>query len=276
MRDAILNRVSTRTYQKGFLTKTETAQIQLIVDEYKEFKGPFGNSFDFTFTTNEKKLLGGKKISTFGLIKNVPAFVGGISEGTLESLVDFGYVFEYMILEFTKIGLDTCWLGGTFKRKDYHKGLRNNEIIPAITPVGHKANNRSIIDKIFRTVAQSQNRLDFSVLVKEYITEEALALDVDDPISSSLDLVRRGPSASNKQPWRIFVDKEYIHFFLKRTPKYKGTALGYDIQALDIGIALSHFEIGMIHFNKKYEYFNESEIIKKENHQYIISLRILN
>ena len=276
MRDAIIERVSTRTYQKDVLTKDEMKQIQLIVDKYSGFVGPFGNSFDLTFTSNEKKLFGGKKIGTYGLIKNVPAFIGGVSKGILESIVDFGYVFEYVILELTKLGFETCWLGGTFKRKDYQKKLRINEIIPAITPVGHKANNRSIIDKAFRTAAQSNNRIDFPELFKQYKTDQSLIMDTEDPITHSLDLVRRGPSASNKQPWRIFVDNNRVHFYLKRTPKYAGTALGYDIQALDMGIAISHFEIGMKHFNKKYEYFMEDNALEKEKHQYIISIRLLN
>jgi len=275
MRDAILNRISTRTYQKGSLSETEIDQIRLMVEKYKGFTGPFGISFDFTLTTNEKKLFGRRKIGTYGLIKNVPLFIGGLAEGKIESIVDFGYVFEYMILELTKLGFETCWLGGTFKRKDYQKELGVNEIIPAITPVGHRAGNRSLIDKVIRSAAQSKNRLDFSVLFKQYLTDEPLVLDLDDPVSHSLDLVRRGPSASNKQPWRIFVENSNIHFYLKRTQNYGSNALGYDIQALDIGIALAHFEIGMKYFNNNYKYFRSEDIIDKDNHQYIISMKIL-
>ncbi|MGH4140908.1 hypothetical protein [Clostridium sp.] len=35
-----------------------------------------------------------------------------------------------------------------------------------------------------------------------------------------LEMVRLGPSASNKQPWRIIKDKNAYHFFLCRTKGY--------------------------------------------------------
>lgn len=54
-------------------------------------------------------------------------------------------------------------------------------------------------------------------------------------------MVRIAPSASNKQPWRIVMDGNNFHFFLCRNKGY-GKALGFDIQRLDIGIAMCHFE----------------------------------
>jgi hypothetical protein len=61
-------------------------------------------------------------------------------------------------------------------------------------------------------------------------------------------MVRLGPSASNKQPWRIVRDGRLWHFYLLRTPRYianLGSKLGAiaDIQRLDMGIAMCHFEL---------------------------------
>jgi hypothetical protein len=60
--------------------------------------------------------------------------------------------------------------------------------------------------------------------------------------------VRIAPSASNKQPWRVVKDGQYWHFYLQRTPGYRRDPLKIlldlcDLQRLDMGIALCHFEL---------------------------------
>ena len=65
--------------------------------------------------------------------------------------------------------------------------------------------------------------------------------------STPLEMVRIGPSASNKQPWRIVKDGENWHFYLYHTPGYNERILNKlftvtDIQRLDMGIAMCHFE----------------------------------
>jgi len=60
-------------------------------------------------------------------------------------------------------------------------------------------------------------------------------------------MVRIAPSASNKQPWRIVKIEGAWHFFLERTKGY-GDGIIFkllklaDIQRLDMGIAMCHFE----------------------------------
>ena len=62
-------------------------------------------------------------------------------------------------------------------------------------------------------------------------------------------MVRLGPSASNKQPWRIIQDGSTWHFFLQRTPGYGSGSLVFnllrlaDLQRVDMGIAMCHWEL---------------------------------
>lgn len=271
MRDAILRRVSTRTFKKEIFPIKKIAKLESILEEYKKKKGPFGNSFEFTFSLNSNKEEKGQKIGTYGMLRNVPTFIGGVCENTIESIVDFGYVFEHIILELTEIGYSTCWLGGTFKRKDYRKALAENEIIPAISPVGHSAKKRSLIDRMVRSAAQSQNRLDDSKLFFDYETETPYGENGRIEVRQSLCLIRRGPSASNKQPWRIFIEGNVAHFYLERTPGY-AKSLHYDIQALDIGIALAHYDIGLRYF-KKTPVFKRTKVKDIKDKDYIISVQ---
>jgi nitroreductase len=254
MRDAILKRISTRTFQKEQLSKSQINEIKAVLDKYNTVVGPFDHSYKFTFSLNENTENQKQKIGTYGLLKNVPAYIGGVSLDNRDAIIDFGYVFEMIILELTELGYDTCWLGGTFRRKDYRRKLEPNEIIPAISPVGHQAQKRTIIDRIIHGKKISRNRKPFGELFQYFDVMEELEEKADSRLTDVMHLVQMGPSASNKQPWRIYVteDHETVHVYLKRDVAY-GQALGYDMQALDIGIALAHLEIGLQHHGFKYE-----------------------
>ena len=69
-------------------------------------------------------------------------------------------------------------------------------------------------------------------------------------------LFRSGPSASNKQPWRIILDWNKAHFYLKKTENY-AQSIPFDIQALDMGIALCHFEEGLKEDKKEYQFIED-------------------
>ena len=71
-----------------------------------------------------------------------------------------------------------------------------------------------------------------------------LILMEDDQLFSPIEMVRLAPSASNKQPWRIVKSGTGLHFFLSRTPGYGGYAKAVDMQRIDMGIAMAHFELG--------------------------------
>lgn len=273
MRDAITKRVSTRSFEDKDLAKENIEAIISLVKKYQSVVGPFGNQFELTFNLNNKRETNGKKIGTYGLLRNVPAYIGGVCNNELESIVDFGYVFEKLILELTMLDYGTCWLGGTFKRKNYRSELKENQIIPAISPVGFIANKRTFIDRAIRSSAQSNNRLSDNLIFFDYISGKEMSKELDIVLKQSLSLVKRAPSASNKQPWRLFIDDNTVHVYIERTPNY-AKVIKYDIQAIDIGIALSHLEIGIMYFSKK-AIFKKYENVKEfDNKEYIISLDI--
>ena len=62
-------------------------------------------------------------------------------------------------------------------------------------------------------------------------------------------MVRLAPSAGNHQPWRIVRENDDFHFYLQRNKSLKpGSPLNRllgmaDLQRVDLGIAMCHFEI---------------------------------
>jgi hypothetical protein len=93
-----------------------------------------------------------------------------------------------------------------------------------------------------------------------------------------LEMVRIGPSASNKQPWRIVQTGNQYHFFLQRTRGYRESTLTRflgvaDIQHLDMGIAMCHFEQTVKEMNLPGKWILKDPIIEKKDDQteYIVT-----
>ncbi len=59
-------------------------------------------------------------------------------------------------------------------------------------------------------------------------------------------MVRIAPSGMNLQPWRVLLRDQSFHFFLERNKGIIGMGfktLLLDLQLVDIGIAVCHFEL---------------------------------
>ncbi|MBU1093522.1 MAG: nitroreductase [Firmicutes bacterium] len=265
----IEKRVSVRTYQKKPLLKNDEKAVKDIIEELTDKKGPFGHSvrlffYDSPYTGDEVQI----QIGTYGFVKNPPAFVAGCVKNDFEGIVDYGYLFEKVILRLTQMNLGSVWLGGTFNREAFDYLLAEGEVVPAVTPVGYPAENRSIKEKVIRTAIKGDRRLPFETLFFE--NDIKTPLNKAHQIAKYLELVRIGPSASNKQPWRVIVKGNKVHFYLEKTKGYAEN-MPFDIQALDLGIAICHFELGLIEDQKTYAIVVDSDHPQVDQMKYIIS-----
>ena len=258
MLEAIKSRVSVRTYATKKLTSKHIESIQDIIHQHETMMGPFEHHiklyfYEHPFIDSAQKM----KIGTYGFIVNPYSFVVGIVENTMEGIIDYGYMFESIILELTSIGLGTVWLGGSFNR-DVFSGLKeDNEVIPAITPVGYPQDKKSMREVLIRRVSKGDLRKPVSELF--FLNSFDTPLPEAHEYTKLCEYVRIAPSASNKQPWRFIVKQQDIHVYLERTKGY-GDSLPYDIQALDIGIAIKHLEISLKAHNYSFEWHRSSEI----------------
>ena len=192
------------------------------------------------------------RIGTYGVIKNAPAFVVGAVKPGPFVFADYGYALEGVVLAATANGLGTCWLGGTFDRNGATDALRlsEGELVPAITPIGETAERRTILDRTMRALAGSRKRQPWSSLFFDGNWNKPLSEAEAGPWARALEAVRLGPSASNKQPWRIArtgsAENPAFHLFLYEDAAYNSAIRGIRIQELDIGIAMRHFEAAAI------------------------------
>ena len=183
------------------------------------------------------------KLGTYGFISGARSFIVGIMDKQEKNALEFGYLFEKIVLFATDLGLQTCWLGGTFNKSDFQQSasILENEFIPIVSPVGFKKEKPRFLESAMRTVVGADKRKPWNELFFEGNSTVPLSEDNAGSYAVPLEMVRLGPSASNKQPWRIIKDKNAFHFFLCRTNSYGVTF--YDLQKNDIGIAKCHFEL---------------------------------
>lgn len=188
------------------------------------------------------------RIGTYGIIKDAPAFIVGAASKVPFACADFGFALEGIVLVAAANGLGTCWLGGTFNRSGANEVLHLtvDEVVPAVTPVGDPADHRTMVDTAMRAFAGSKKRRPWSELFFNRNWNTPLTEEESGIWNPVLEAVRRGPSASNKQPWRIVHtgsgQDTVFHLFLYEDKAYNTAIRGVRIQEIDIGIAMRHFE----------------------------------
>jgi len=238
--EIIRRRCSWRSYTGDPVKEDILAQLDSFIKGLSS--PPSGSKTRFEIITSPDKKEGIK--GTYGVVRGAVTFIAGAVNDNPRAMEDFGYQFEKIILFATSLNLGTCWLGGSFKRTVFAEkiALEEGEIIPAVSPVGYTAGRRTIIDNAFRFMAGSKKRKTFSELFFMKSFDAPLTEAAAGKYAIPLERVRLGPAASSKQPWRMIIDGDEVHLVLQRTENY-AKVLPIDIQKIDMGIAMCHFEL---------------------------------
>jgi nitroreductase len=244
--ETIKKRVSCRTFDGRPIDGKAKEKLREFLRS--NTRGPFGNALRFDLidlTEAERAEL--KSLGTYGVIKGASLYIAGVVTKGSRAMEDYGWGMERNILLATSLGLGTCWLGGTLNRAGFARkiGLLADEFMPAISPVGTPADKRSLTDRAFRFMAKSDNRKPWQELFFDIRPGNPLVKENAGACGQALESVRIGPSASNRQPWRVIRDEggKAFHFFLRRTAGYDKMTGEIRLQEVDMGIALCHFEL---------------------------------
>ena len=275
--DIIKERTSWRTYT-GLPLERDVRDVMINLMKDNDFGSPFGEQAGIArfellsipeFDPTERKKLG-----TYGTIEGVQDFIVGAVENSNYDREHFAYILESLILAATDLGLGTVWLGGTFNRSLFSAKIKKkeNEIVPAITPIGYPA-DRTSREIMIRSYAKADKRFPWEKLFFEGDFSTPLIPEKEKKFFTLLENVRLGPSAGNFQPWRIVREpnEDNFHFYILYTDNKMGKI--YNVfRRLDIGIAVSHFN----HTARELEMsgrwkFDDPKISKREGLQYITS-----
>jgi len=241
LEEAVKKRYSVRNYEDREIEADKTKALESFV---ASLSNPFGNKVNFHYldVTDPKEM----KLGTYGVIKGAKKYIGTTILLEPLALEALGYEFEAVVLFLAYLGLGTCWLGGTFHRKGFANAMNigQNEVFPIIAPYGYAAARRHMQETIMRKMARSDQRRKWAELFYVNDLHTPLSEDKAGELGFPLAMVRLGPSASNKQPWRLLLKDNCCHFFEYKEPGYS-KIFPYDIQRIDMGIAAAHFDFAV-------------------------------
>jgi nitroreductase len=232
--ETIQQRRSVRSYTGEALSREHAESI---VNYIESLEAPFGANVRIqliqTVTGNSKPV----KLGTYGWIGGAADYLALIYEAGPLAEESAAYLFEQVLLYCTGLGLGTCWLGGSFSRKDF-KGqldLKANEKLRIVSPVGYISDKKRFVEK-YIVGAEKHHRtrkpFESTFFYKNFATP--LSEELAGIYRQPLEMVRLAPSANNQQAWRVVLDEGVLHFYQHLS------AIGFS--AIDLGIALCHFE----------------------------------
>ncbi|MGG7144386.1 nitroreductase family protein [Clostridium nigeriense] len=236
IKELIKTRHSVRNYNSTPLSEDVINKIENYI---KNLPNPFNKEIRIKLIKRDSI---GKdiKLGTYGVIKGANYFLVSACENDDLSLISLGYSLEKVILYCTSLGLGSVWLGGTFNKGEFAKAitLKENEILPIVSPVGYEGGKKSVIATLFGN--NTNKRKLYSELFFNRSFDTPLNPNDSDEYLEALEMLRLAPSAMNKQPWRVLKEDNTLHFYITST---KG------LTKVDIGIALCHFHLVAIENN---------------------------
>ena len=178
------------------------------------------------------------------VITGTDAYIAGKLTRAPHAEEAFGYTFEKVVLFAESRGVGTTWIAGTMDRSAFEKAIRlkEGEVMPCVSPLGYPAKKMSLRETLMRKGIKADSRLPFETLFFDGTFDAPLTPEKAGVFRDALEAVRLAPSAVNRQPWRAVVSDRAVHFYEKSAKGYV-SADGWDVQRIDMGIALAHFEL---------------------------------
>lgn len=231
--DVIQKRRSVRTFDG---TPLRAEDKQAILDVANSADNPFGQPVAW-------RLLDAKATGLSSpVIVGADTFLAGKLQLAPFAEAAFGYSMERVVLCAAARGVGTTWIAGTMDRAAFETAaeLGDGEFMPCITPLGYPAKKMSLRESVMRKGVKADSRLPFSALFFSGSFDRPLTEEAAGSLRDALKAVRLGPSAVNKQPWRVVVCGDKVHFYEKKNKAQTGS---WDVQLVDLGIALCHFAL---------------------------------
>ena len=235
MIEQIKSRRSVRTFDGQILDEN---MKQKILNYMKDIENPFGIPVEFKFLDAKEHGL------VCPVVSGTDLYVGGKIKNVSNASLAFGYSFECFVLYVQALGLGTVWLGGTMNRPAFESAMEldENEMMPCASPIGYVAKKMSMREGMMRKAIKADERLPFEELFYDATMQKPLSKENAGCLKEPLEMVRLAPSAVNKQPWRVVVKDNYVHFYLKHSKGFEKES-NLDMQMIDMGIALCHFAL---------------------------------
>ena len=215
--ELVKERHSVRTYLDKKIEKEKVEVLNKLIDEVNK-----DNDLNIQLILDDKDVFD-KFILSYGRLKgcnNYIALIGKKSKTLEEKL---GYNGEKIVLKAQELGLNTCWVGGTYKKSIVKAHINKDEKMVCVIAIGYgETSGRPRKSKSFDNVVISKENPDW--------------------FKKGVEFALLAPTAINQQSFKL----EYI----KDNQVKAHVGLGH-LSKVDIGIVKYHFELGA---NKKIEW----------------------
>lgn len=244
----IEKRRSRRNYEEKLPKQSHLKKLQTVCDTFK----PFDSARTVLVQEPPDNVFSGI-IGAYGVIRGAKAFIafiGNTRNPAVEEQV--GYTGEGIILEAEAITLNTCWIGGTFRRELVNSliDLDEHEKVYAITPVGYAKKKVNFEERLLAGFGLMHRRKPLKDMVTGLKESEWPKWAKD-----SLEAARLAPSAVNRQPWKFLVDTNSITIAVNDKKLRRESVMA---KRLCCGIAMLHLEVAASHSGVKgtWEFLN--------------------
>ena len=217
--EAIKARHSVRKYLDKPIEAEKLDAIQQCIDLCNREGG-----MHFQLVTNEPKAFRNSiDWAHYGKFENVSNYIACIAPKGNDGSVIAGYYGEKLVLLIQTLGMNTCWVGGTFKKVKEAFSVGENEELKCVISFGYGA-----------TQGKPHSQ-------KKTITDVALNKTASpilpDWFIHGIESALLAPTAVNQQKFRFI-----LHDGNRVEAVAKFSLIGYS--HLDLGIAKYHFEVG--------------------------------
>lgn len=238
----IMIRRSVRAFENRPLTPEHDSLLKSMVTANSADHGPFDAEMrveQITLTPYERDRL---KVGSYGFISGQQGFLIGICQRKPRPLMNLGYSLEQMVLAMTSKGIGTCWMVSSFKRSAFEGRIElgQDEIIAAVIAYGYPRGRPTLFDRTSRKLMKSDSRRPWSELFFKDDFSTYLNEGDAPEMARCLESIRQAPSGENRQPWRAVVFDGGLHLYIERVTAYASKRHGFDMQYMDMGIAMAH------------------------------------
>ncbi len=246
--DAIKTRVSTRVYLDEKLDENIFCKIKEAITCARPFAKEAKHKILLVQDQEQSKSLFMGIMGNYGKIVSAGCCIVGIADDTRESWISAGFAQEQTVIELTRLGLSTCWVGGFFhksKAKDIF-GVSDGEVVTDLISIGHAKPH--FINTSMRAIVKGNRRKPKEeIAFDENWGNNCLKfLEGNKDIDLAVQMAILSPSASNRQPVRVVVTEKTAHFYI-----VDSADLYTKMRLLDAGIFMSHFYVALEHLGHK-------------------------
>lgn len=263
--DAIMSRRSVRRYAD----KTVPEETRRQIAEFAMKVRPLvpGNRFSYSVLPIERNGGHGPSRSEelsvvmggYGKLVSARHLLLPRVQGEAHILEDFGYRVEQLVVELTRLGLGSCYIGALGHEAEAldRLGSLPGERIPAVVVFGYPstATAGKGFNRMIRSAIGADRRLRFDrfVFCRGTARQAEPGSSLNDPAELGpfqekvMDALRHAPSAGNSRPWRVVIDKGFAYYCVtQNTPYYRmARAVRWGYHLLDAGIGMANVSLAM-------------------------------